>query len=179
MEEQRRRLVSEHIHFRIYQEEVVTTSGTQETHEYVWRKDGTRIICLDDKMNVLLQNEFRYEINATDWRIPGGRLNSETEDILEAAKREFLEETGYTAKEWKFLWSSNPDSTVRYQRHFFLATDPEFLKTDRDAGESSIKTQWISLEEANRMALQGQIREEIAALAIARIYFERSFGSTS
>lgn len=171
-----KKLISEHIHFRIYQEEVETIAGTREIHEYVWRRDGTRIICLDQNMNILLQKEFRYEMNTTDWRIPGGRLDSENEEMLDGAKREFREETGYIAANWQYLWSSTPDSTVRYQRHFFLATDPQFVGTERDEGESSIETAWIALEEANRMALEGLVREEISALAITRIYFRNEHG---
>lgn len=170
------KLISEYIHFRIYQEQKVNTSGQTETHEYVWRKDGTRIIGVTWDKKIVLNHEFRYEKNAFDWRVPGGRLDFEDEPLVEAAKREFRQETGYVAENWRFLWSSSPDSTVRYQRHFFLATGLELIGADRDPGEFGTETHLIELDEANRMALTGQIEEEISALAIARLLYENTLG---
>lgn len=167
------KLVSEYIHFRIFQEEKINTSGEAEVHEYVWRKDGTRIIGVDSEDKIVLNYEYRYEKEAYDWRVPGGRLDFDDEPLVEAAMREFRQETGYLAKSWKFLWSSSPDSTVRYQRHFFLATDLELVGAERDSGEFGTETHLIPFEDANRMALTGQIEEEISALAIARLFHEK------
>lgn len=169
------KLISEHIHFRVYQKEVVNKAGEIEIHEYVSRKDGTRTIAIDSDNNILLQNEYRYELEAYDWRVPGGRLDDENEPVIEAAKREFIQETGFVAENWQFLWTTTQESTVRYQRHFFLATKLEFVETSRDSGED-IKVYWIPLEKANEMALTGEIREEISALAIARLFFEINKG---
>lgn len=167
------RLISEHIHFSIYQKEEEVSEGVFETHEYVHRKDGTRIIAIDSDNNVLLTYENRYELKAYDWRVPGGRLDYENEPIVEAAKREFRQETGFTAENWEFLWTTTLESTVRYQRHFFLATkNLKFVGYERDIGEEGTTVHWIPLERANEMALTGQIREEISALAIARLFFE-------
>jgi 8-oxo-dGTP pyrophosphatase MutT (NUDIX family) len=165
------KLISEHIHFSIYQENKEVAEGAFETHEYVRRKDGTRIIAIDSDNNVLLTYEFRYELNEYDWRVPGGRLDYENEPIIEAAQREFKQETGFVAENWEFLWTTTLDSTVRYQRHFFLAKKLTSVGASRDLGEK-ITVHWIPLEKANEMALTGEIREEISALAIARLFYE-------
>lgn len=50
----------------------------------------------------------------------GGRVE-ENEDILEAAKRECFEETGYEATEW-FLWKAeHPASKIDWAVYFFIA----------------------------------------------------------
>jgi len=165
------------IHFQAiqYQEEV--EPGVFKTFEYVSRKDGTRTIAINENDEVLLSYEKRFELEgAYDWRIPGGRLNDEKEPIIDAAKREFKEETGYIAENWIFLWTSTPDSTVKYQRHFFLATKLKFTEASRDPGEL-IEIHWIPFEKANEMALRGEIREEISALALLRLFFESKNGS--
>jgi 8-oxo-dGTP pyrophosphatase MutT (NUDIX family) len=165
------KLIGKHIHFSIYQEEKEISPGVFETHEYVRRRDGTRTIAIDSDNNILLTYEFRYELNGYDWRVPGGRLDYDDEPIIGAAQREFVQETGFVAENWEFLWTTTLDSTVRYQRHFFLATKLQLVGSSRDLGEK-IDVHWIPLEKANEMALIGKINEEISALAIARLFFE-------
>lgn len=161
-------LIAEYKHFRVYHEKVLIAS-VEKTFEYVWRKDGTRTIAINEKNEILLTKEYRFELQGEDWRIPGGRLNDESEPIIEAASREFREETGYAAKNWQFLWSSTPDSTVRYQRHFLLATDLTEGETSHDLGEESIVVHWIPFEKAVGMAINNEIKEEISALSIIRL----------
>ncbi len=170
------RLISEHLHFRIYQEDKINKSGILETHEYVSRKDGTRTIGLDENNNIVLNYEYRYEKEAYDWRVPGGRLDHDNEPVLEAAQREFRQEAGYVSANWQFLWTTSLDSTVRYQRHFFLATNLQWVGTERDSGEFGTETHLVPLEKANEMALNGDIEEEISALAIARLFHEIKSG---
>ena len=169
------RMVWQGIHFKAFQEEVEVEKGIIKTFEYVYRKDGTRTIAINDDKEILLTKEYRYELEADDWRIPGGRLNDENEPRVEAAKREFREETGFVAENWEFLWTTTLESTVRYQRHFFLATNLVLDKHLRDEGER-ITVHWIPFLEAYEMAMKGEIREEISALAIARLHFEINEG---
>ena len=160
------RVVYEGKHFTVVHETVNTPDGTPQTFEYVLRGDGARIVAIRDGA-VLLNHEFRHELQADDWRLPGGKLDP-GESPENGARREFREETGYSGGHWEYLWSSTPDSTVRYQRHFFLARDVEPGEPARDPGEQ-ISTHWIPLNEACELALGGSIREEISALALLRL----------
>jgi ADP-ribose diphosphatase len=51
-------------------------------------------------VRVLLARQYRYAANDFLWELPAGRID-EGEDELPAAKRELLEETGFTAERWK------------------------------------------------------------------------------
>lgn len=153
--------------FRVY-EETLKYNGHSMAYEYVWRRDGTRTIALDQDNRILLTLEYRDELGTKDWRLPGGKLDSENEDLECAAKREFEEETGYTASQWQYLWSTNLDATVRFQRHFFLAKQLIAGTPRRDLGEE-IEVYWFTLEEAYNMALDGRIKEDISALSIIRL----------
>jgi 8-oxo-dGTP pyrophosphatase MutT (NUDIX family) len=176
MKTRNHRLVWQGIHFRAYQYEAEVEPGVWEEHEYVYRRDGTRTLAIRADKTLLLSKEYRYELEAYDWRVPGGRLNDEKELVVEAAKREFKEETGFVADNWEFLWTTTLESTVRYQRHFFLATKLRFTEASRDQGERRITVHWIPIEEAYEMAMKGEIKEEISALAIARLVFEINKG---
>lgn len=153
--------------FIVREEQVELPNGQVETHEHVWRTDGTRIIALDAEGRVLLTHEFRHELGDWDWRIPGGKIDA-GEKPEEAAAREFREEAGYAAEDLQFLWVTTPDSTVRYQRYFFLARDLTEVGAQRESGES-LTVHWVSLEDACERALAGDVREEISALSLLRL----------
>jgi 8-oxo-dGTP pyrophosphatase MutT (NUDIX family) len=159
-------------HFKAFHETVEIAPGKTAVFEYVWRIDGTRSIVINDADEILLTHEYRHELTAYDWRLPGGKMDHVDEVIADAASRELLEETGVTAKNWEYLWATAPDATVRFRRHFLLATDISVGAQNLDEGEK-IALSWFSKTEVVRLALEGQIREEISALSLLR-YISKS-----
>jgi 8-oxo-dGTP pyrophosphatase MutT (NUDIX family) len=160
-------LIWEGIHFKAYHEDVEIARGKRRTFEYLWRIDGTRSIVIDGAKQLLLTKEYRHELGGYDWRLPGGKLDYINEPIIEAASRELKEETGITAKHWQYLWATTPDATVRFKRHFLLATDISIGVQNLSEGEN-ISLSWFSYPEVKRMALSGEIQEEISALSVLR-----------
>ena len=51
---------------------------------------------------VLLERQYRYAAQAELWELPAGKIDA-GESPLRSAKRELLEETGYTATDWQFV----------------------------------------------------------------------------
>src|SRR5450631_3051070 len=64
-----------------------------------FRKVAVGALPLDEDFNTYLVGQYRFPLNEYSWEIPegGGEF---TESPLDTAKRELLEETGLTAKEW-------------------------------------------------------------------------------
>jgi 8-oxo-dGTP pyrophosphatase MutT (NUDIX family) len=172
------KVVFEGKHFKVIHQTVEVEPGEIRLWEYVKRKDGTRTIAIDRNNNVLLTREYRHELEAEDWRLPGGRLDDENEPTVEAAKREFEEEAGFVAEKWEYLWTTTLDSTVRYCRHFFLATGLKQGQSQPEEG-TKIEVHWLPIQKACEMAWSGQIREEISALAILRVQRELEAGLRS
>ena len=73
--------------------------GRSATREYVLHPGAVVIIPMLDDGRVLLERQFRYPVGQVMIEFPAGKLDP-GEDPLHCARRELLEETGYTAKEW-------------------------------------------------------------------------------
>lgn len=78
--------------------------------EYVQRntnKPAVGIVAITNENKVVLVEQFRPPVQRNVIEIPAGLSGdipgAEDEALIEAAKRELLEETGYTAKRWQDL----------------------------------------------------------------------------
>jgi ADP-ribose diphosphatase len=107
---------------------------------------------------ILLERQYRHAAQSMMWELPAGRID-DGETALTAAKRELLEETGYSARRWKRIL------------HFYVSpgfldeTMTIYLARGLQAGEAQpepdekIATRFFALSEAKRMALNGRIRD--------------------
>ena len=84
----------------------------QDGWEFVQRANATGVVCiaaLTDDGCVLLVEQFRPPVAANVIELPAGLAGDEpgasTEDLMEAARRELLEETGYEAAQMKQVFA--------------------------------------------------------------------------
>lgn len=92
----------------VYKDTAILPDGKEGCREVIRHIGAVAIVALTDNNEVILEHQFRYPLNEVITEIPAGKLDSKTEDRLEAAKREFSEETGYTADEWISLGNYVP-----------------------------------------------------------------------
>src|SRR5260370_24416514 len=82
----------------------VQESGGVGTGRDVIRHTGSVVVlAVDDSTStprVLLERQYRHAAKDYLWELPAGRIDP-GEQELKAAKRELLEETGYTATHWR------------------------------------------------------------------------------
>ena len=121
-------------------EHIITDQWIDFRNETYLLPDGTRlgpfysysrrsyvvVIAFDTTGNVICVRQFRYGIGevTTEFVAGGIELDGETEyttrdcpdnkaeTVLEAAKRELLEESGYTSEDWKHIFSIPSNATV-------------------------------------------------------------------
>jgi len=120
--------------FEVYQWEQKLFDGSKTIFEKAKRPDTVIIFpILPDGRVLLLEQEQPGRSLSFD--TPGGRIE-EGEDVLVAAKREMLEETGYEAGEFILLDAQQPVNKVDWAVYTFIAKDLKKIgNINPDAGE--------------------------------------------
>ena len=91
---------------KVQRDHVILPNGSDVTREYIRHPGAVAIVPVTEDGKIILVKQCRYGLDTVMWEIPAGKLDhGPGEDILECAKRELSEETGYEAKEWEFLIS--------------------------------------------------------------------------
>ncbi len=133
------------------------------------------IVALNDAGEIVLVGQHRYPLDYGSWEIPEGGCPKESDTPEAAAARELREETGVTAARWNYLGCLALSNSVTDEvAHLFLARDLVQGIPSPDPTEV-LQARWLSLEEACRQALEGEITESIsiAGLLRARHFLER------
>jgi ADP-ribose pyrophosphatase len=117
-------------------EDTVRLPNGRETHrEYVVHPGAVVVIPILDDGRLVLERQFRYPIGEVMIEFPAGKLE-EGEDRLLGARRELLEETGYSAREWARAGVLHP--VISYSTEFieiWFARGLTFTKATLDEGE--------------------------------------------
>ena len=98
-----RRLVYSGPAFWVTSDRIVELSGVRVLREVVRHTGSVVILATLERSGetiVLLERQYRHAAESYLWELPAGRIDK-GERALAAAKRELLEETGYTAGSWK------------------------------------------------------------------------------
>jgi ADP-ribose pyrophosphatase len=107
---QRERLLRGHF-LQVVRDTVRLPSGQEATREFVQHPGAVMVIGLLDNGHVVLERQYRHPVGRVMIEFPAGKLDPE-EGSLACARREFREETGYTAREWAFAGRHAP--TIGY-----------------------------------------------------------------
>jgi ADP-ribose pyrophosphatase len=97
--------------FRVTTDQVLEPSGIRVRRDIVRHSGSVVILAVDEihsEPRILLEWQYRHAARRFLWELPAGRIDP-GENALAAAKRELLEETGYTATRWKRIlhfWAS-------------------------------------------------------------------------
>ncbi len=156
--------------FDVYQWEQELFDGTIKTFEKIKRPDTVAVFpVLDDGKILLLEQEQPGKNPYIG--TPGGRVD-EGEDILTAAKRELLEESGYEAEEY-ILWDSqHPVSKIDWVVYTFIAKGlKKVSEPNLDAGEK-MKPLLVSLDELIDIAVSKNFSEREVVINFLEAKFE-------
>lgn len=163
--------------FSVVSQQVEEPDGVRVRRDIVEHPGSIVILALDDSgksPRVLLERQYRHAAGARLWELPAGSLDP-GEKPLPAARRELLEETGYTASKWeKALYFYVSPGFLSESMHVYLARGLKKGKAQPEDDER-IAIRFFPLHQAVKMALTGKI---IDAKTIAPLlWLEKKFFS--
>jgi ADP-ribose pyrophosphatase len=95
-------VVYEGVFLRVLRDQVRTPDGHETVREFLRHPGAVMMIPVLDDGRVVLERQFRYPLGRSFIEFPAGKIDA-GEGLLECARRELKEETGYVAAEWIHL----------------------------------------------------------------------------
>ena len=153
---------------KVIAHEVINPSGGKGIYGEVHFKNlAIGILPLDEDYNTWLVGQYRFPLKAYSWEIPegGGPLG---EDPLESARRELLEETGMSAKNWKEIQRMHLSNSVSDELSIiYIATDLiQGIAMPEETEELVIKK--LSFDEVYQMVINNEITDSMSVAAILK-----------
>ncbi|MFZ8933757.1 MAG: NUDIX hydrolase [Bacteriovoracaceae bacterium] len=143
-------------------------SGKEGTFDVVKSLDWVNIVGLTKDNKVILVEQYRHGTDCITWELPGGAANK-GEDLFNAAKREFCEETGYTSDQWEFLGSVDVNPAFMTNKcEMYLAKNCVLSEKQNLDHFEEIDILEVDLKEIPQLIEQRKINH---SLVIAAFYF--------
>jgi ADP-ribose pyrophosphatase len=147
--------------FWVSTDEVQEPGGIRARRDVIHHSGSVVVLAVDESRSmpyVLLERQYRHAANDYLWELPAGRIDP-GETALPAAKRELLEETGYTAAHWRRIlhFYASP-GFVAETMSVYLATGIRPGPAQPEPDEV-IHKRLVPLAKAVRMVLSGTIRD--------------------
>jgi ADP-ribose pyrophosphatase len=142
--------------FRVTEDEAEDRTGWKMKRSVVRHLGSAVMMAVDAKDRVMLVKQYRLPANQFLWELPAGKTD-EGESVLQAAKRELIEETGLRAKKWKKLASFFPSpGYVEEKMTIFLATELTEGESE-PMDDERIETRWFTKKELRDLIASNKI----------------------
>jgi ADP-ribose pyrophosphatase len=153
--------------FHVTLDRAIDPAGFEIKRAIVQHGGSAVMMPVDDRGRILLVRQYRLPARGYLWELSAGRID-EGETVLQAAKRELREETGFAAKKWTKIATFWPSPG-------FLAEKMTiFMATGLTAGESQpmederIEIRWFSAREVEAMIASGKIADAKTMIGMCR-----------
>lgn len=167
-----RRTVYENPWLVVWHDEVVRPDGEPGIYGAIhFRTAAVGVVAVDERGRILLVGQYRYMLDGYSWEIPEGGVD-EGEPLLEGARRELREETGFEATAWRELCRVTMSNSVTDERGtLFVATGLRPGHAEPE-GTEDITVRWVTLDQALAMIDAGEIHDLLSIAGIGRFAVE-------
>lgn len=127
--------------------------------------DWCNIIGLTESNEIVLIEQYRQGIEEIILELPGGMIDA-GEEPLTAAKRELLEETGYSSDKFVYLGMSLPNPAIQNNwMYHYLALDCQLTAATKFDEHEELITKLVNFKEINELIKNGKILHSLVVAA--------------
>jgi ADP-ribose pyrophosphatase len=119
----------------VRRDEILLPDGKPSVREYIVHPGAVLVVPERDDGMLVVERQFRYPLDRAFLEFPAGKLDA-GESALACARRELIEETGWTAVEWTHLGAIHPSIAYSTETiELYLARGMHHVGARLDAGE--------------------------------------------
>jgi ADP-ribose pyrophosphatase len=155
--------------FSVRQDRIVEPGGIEVTRDIVVHRGSVVLLPVFPDGSILLVRQYRHAIGAMLWELVAGRLEP-GESKPAGARRELIEETGYTARNVKQILEIFPSPGFVTERMWIFAATG--LQLGVAQPEERITAKRFSLAALEKMVRGGSLHD---AKSVAAILFYARF----
>lgn len=138
--------------------------------------DWVTVLALTKEQQVVLVRQYRHGAQKTILELPGGAMDEEDKSPMDTARRELLEETGYSSDHFIQIGCVSPNPANQTNLIYsFLALDAERTRSQKLDATEEIEVVLKPLNEVIAMAKSGELLQsmQVSALFFALAYWNR------
>ena len=156
----------------VWHDEVVRPDGGAGIYGVVhFRSAAVAIVAVGDDGRLLLVGQHRYSLDEYSWEVPEGGVPA-GEDLLDGARRELREETGFEADGWRLACRLSISNSVTDERGAILVARglrPGYASPD---ATEDLALRWATLDEVLDEIDRGAIHDLLTIAAVSRYAVE-------
>lgn len=155
----------------VHRDEVRMPDGTTAVREYVEHDEAVAVVPIMDDGSVLLLKQYRHPVGRYLLEIPAGKMDVGGEEPAETARRELVEEVGYTADELTHLVTfENSAGWTTERTHLYIGRGLREVAPPDDfeqqAEEADMEVVRLPLSDAISLAQRGELTDAKTALGL-------------
>ncbi|MGN1344195.1 MAG: NUDIX hydrolase [Traorella sp.] len=150
----------------VKKDEVLCENNMKSIRECVYAPGGVAILAIQNH-KILLVKQYRYVVGEETIEIPAGKIEPQ-EELINVAKRELEEESGYQADSFEKIFTFYPTPGfcgevlhIYEAHHLTKVENPKAMDEDED-----IHSYFIDLDEAYQQVKDGIIKDSKTIIAI-------------
>jgi ADP-ribose pyrophosphatase len=149
--------------------DVINPSGGKGIYGQVnFKNIAVGVVPVDAQGFTYLVGQFRFPLEEYSWEIPEGGCPW-GEDVLEAAKRELIEETGFLAEKWTLISKIHTSNSVCNEVGYIYMAENLTPGPPNPEETEDLQVKKVSLNEAIEMVMKDKITDSISVAGILKV----------